>query len=320
VWLRPLSSAELMTLVVDSEAVLDELEPMRLAGLLEGVVVLGDRWRELRDALGDVHCVAPGIRGGVRIRDGIWVVVARQLRRQASAVNRLDGDGELVALYRRAVEEARHLLVYGVDESTLPLSLRSEDDQLRQEIARLRRHLTLEQEHILNASLHRGAAGVHSEDEGERWRAFIDVGGVLVEPDQRLHPAVVDELKDLFVPLLSGQAGRHQAALLLGLVAEAMGNGSRSALDEVEHKLHRNLRIIGGDFTSGDWPGIFEEAQLSARICLALVGARVGFANDDVALELVPAVRDSVRRALAGEQAGYEAAMSHALDLARSGS
>lgn len=284
---------------------------MKEAGLID-VFELGDRWAELCNGHDQI---APGVRGGVRLGDGIWVVLARHLQ-NASAPS-----PELEALYARAREHEHHLLVYGLPEDRLPVRMLSSPHQhdLRDEVTRLRRHLTLAQAHTLNQMLHRADAGLHSESDGERWQAFIALGDVLVDPERRVHPAAHEELKELFVPLLSGHPGRHQAALLLGLIAEAMGHGGPAKMDEITHKLHRNLGIIGGHWTAGDWPGVLDEAKPSARICLALLGARVRFGGSDVLEQLPPEAHVAVTRAMNGSEVGYHEGMELALRLAQNG-
>lgn len=328
IWLRHLTSTELLALVRYGERLWGELGPMHAAQTLLGVEQLDDAWDPLRKALAEdaAHHVAPGIGGGIRLREGLWVILARDVQR--AAVHTQDVPPELEAkrealaeLYDRAATLEHHVIVHGVPDAMLPPQFVSAPihQVLTSEVARLRRHLSLTGDRTLRDNLHRADAGLHSDDDGDRWRAFIDVGEVLVDPQRRLHPAALEELKALFIPLLSAHPGRHQAALLLGLIAEAAGHGGSAPLPEIINKLHRNLRIIGSDWQSGDWPGVLDEALPSARIGLVLCMFRVGFAAADVLAQVVPEAQAPLTNALAGTQTAYHEAMQLALDMARSG-
>ncbi len=328
VWLCPLNSAELLALVHYGKHLSEQLPGMRDARCLSGVVELGEQWNPLRQALVDDadHHVAPGIPNAVRLRDRVWVVLARQVTlatpRKACVPLELEELRDAVAdLYDGISRREHHLLVCGVPDASLPMRLVSAPNHqpISVEVARLRRHLSLRAENTLREQLNRADSGLQSEDPAERWRAFIEVGEVFANDGKGVHPAVLEELKTLFIPLLSGHASRHQAALLLGLVAESMGDDEHAAPEEITLKLSRNLGIIGTSWENGDWPGVLEEALPSARICLAICAIRVGFAGSEALDPLVADAQPIVRRAIDGEQDAFRQATELALDLARAG-
>ncbi len=141
---------------------------------------------------------------------------------------------------------------------------------------------------------------------------------MFVTPDKTVHRAVLEELKGLFVPLLSGHPARHQAALLLGLIAEALETGDDD--EEIRGRLNRDMRIIGPQLAAGDWPGVIEEALPSARICLTLSALRSDLDTSDVDDDIPEPAREAVAAARRGEQRGFATAMEIALELAQSGS
>jgi hypothetical protein len=327
VWIRPLTSTELLALVRYGQRLFSELSEMHDAHLLADVVDLGEQWNALREALAEdpSHHVAPGISGGVRLREGLWVVLARDVQRAAPVTAKVPAELEsisaaIVQLYEGAKQHEKAVLVHGVPDASLPIGMVSAPNHqtLSAEVTRLRRHLSLWDDQTLRVGLHRADAGLHSDDVAERWRAFIDLGEVLVDRKRGVHASVLEELKDLFIPLLTGHPGRHQTALLLGLIAEAMGHGG-AYVDEITQKLHRNLRIVGGDAGGGDWPGVLEEAMASARICLALCMIRVEFAGEEVTEFLPHDAHVLLRHAAAGEQDAYRQAAELALRLAQTG-
>lgn len=319
VWLRTLTPTELLALVRYGGPLLRELGPMHQAGVLRGVVELGDAFTTLRAALasGSSDDTVPAVRLG----PGTWVVLARHVRKAAQRLAVMSVAPALRSpyaalrrLYREASSQEHHILVCGADDASLPTS---SPDELDDEVRRTYRQLTLREDRLLHAALHSPEAGLASESASERWRAFVDLSDVLV-PHGRLHPAAVDELDGLFVPLMSGQPGKHQAALLLGLVAAAMGGSTTADVDRAKVTLLDNLRALGADLSSGDWPGVLDEATPAARVCLALAAVRAGFADGEIVDALPERARPAVRRAVASQGDGYSAAVELALQVAQS--